>query len=77
MTHLGILLRICVHLGDIIVEDKDICGDSVNLAARIVTCRDVVVQLPVAHIAKCRHEGSQVALHRSLVNGMMLRQSRT
>lgn len=38
MTHLGILLRIGVHLGDIIVEDKDIYGHGVNLAARIVTC---------------------------------------
>jgi len=53
MTHLGILLRIGVHLGDIIVEDKDIYGHGVNLAARIVTCALAVMSQQVVHSILC------------------------
>ena len=36
----GVRLRIGVHLGDIIVEDSDIYGDGVNVAARLESIAD-------------------------------------
>ena len=67
LTEIGIAIKVGLHFGDVLKEEKDVYGDAVNVAARmvqlarpeqIITTRDTVEVLPKYQMASMRSLGS-------------------
>ena len=67
LTEIGISIKVGLHFGDVLKEEKDVYGDAVNVAARmvqlarpeqIITTRDTVEVLPKYQMASMRSLGS-------------------
>jgi len=67
LVEVGIVIKVGLHYGDVLREEKDVYGDAVNVAARmvqlarpeqIITSRDTVDLLPRYQMASMRSLGS-------------------
>ena len=67
LVEIGIAIKVGLHYGDVLKEEKDVYGDAVNVAARmvqlarpeqIITTRDTVDILPKYQLASMRSLGS-------------------